>query len=150
MDSTDNGEKENKAGERDLIAERIETESAIDNFATAGEPESSGGIDQLGSRELLAAEDAAAGGDLGTYGDMLREYLRDQRHWIGPAQRPLVFHLLKIGQQLDANPGAPASLSSAYLQAFRRLDLQRPGNKEPAGAGGDLPGQGSIFDELDD
>ena len=90
-----------------------------------------------------------ASDQLGTYAAMLDQYLRDQKHWIGPAQTPLVFHLRKIGAQLDERPDAPASLSSAYLQAFHRLDRQRPGATAPAGAAGDLPGQGSIFDELD-
>jgi hypothetical protein len=87
--------------------------------------------------------------DLGTYESMFDQYRRDQRHWIGPAQLPLVFHIRKLCRKLDADPDAPASLSSAYLQALHRLERQRPGSKEPAGAAGDLPGQGSIFDELD-
>lgn len=102
---------------------------------------------ELCSSQLGEPIDAPA--DLGTYGAMMDEYLQAQRHWIGPAQQPLVFHMRKLCQKLDANPDAPASLSSAYLQAFRRLDLQRPGNTQPAGSAGDLPGQGSIFDELD-
>lgn len=87
--------------------------------------------------------------DLGTYTAMIDQYRADQKHWIGPAQLPLVFHIRKLCQKLDADPDAPASLSSAYLQALHRLERQRPGSKEPAGAAGDLPGQGSIFDELD-
>lgn len=87
--------------------------------------------------------------DLGTYDTMFREYLQQQRHWIGAAQQPLVFHIRKLCRKLDADPDAPASLSSAYLQAIQRLDRQRPGNRQPAGSDGDLPGQGSIFDELD-
>lgn len=87
--------------------------------------------------------------DLGTYAGMFAEYLHEQRHWIGPAQQPLVFHVRKLCQKLDADPNASASYASAYLQAISRLDKQRPGNTQPAGAAGDLPGQASIFDELD-
>lgn len=90
-----------------------------------------------------------AGDELGTYTAMFNEYRREQRAWLGPAQTPLVFHLAKLCAKLDASPDAPAALSSAYLQAFQRLDRQRPGHTQPAGAAGDLPGQGSIFDELD-
>lgn len=81
-----------------------------------------------------------------SYAAMLREYL-DGQTWIGPAQQPLVHHLKVLCRKLDRDPEAPASLSSAYLQAVSRLDRQRPG-AAPAVAG-DLPGQRSIFDELD-
>lgn len=95
------------------------------------------------------AADEPIADDLGTYDAMFATYRHEQRHWIGPAQAPLVFHIAKLCRKLDADPDAPASLSSAYLQAIQRLDRQRPGNTQPAGAAGDLPGQGSIFDELD-
>ena len=128
----------------------IETESAGGvQLADENEKESTG-IDQLGSRELLDAErDASPADELGSYADMFAEYLTAQRHWIGPAQQPLVFHIRKLCRRLDTDDDAPASYASAYLQAISRLDKQRPGNKQPAGSDGDLPGQGSIFDELD-
>lgn len=87
--------------------------------------------------------------DLGSYDAMFATYLHEQRLWIGAAQQPLVFHIRKLCRRLDADPEASASIASAYLQAISRLDKQRPGNTQPAGAAGDLPGQGSIFDELD-
>lgn len=81
-----------------------------------------------------------------TYAGMLAEYLGGAT-WIGPSELPLVFHLRKLCRQLDADGLDKAALASAYLQAFARLDKRRPGAPPPVP--GDLPGQGSIFDELD-
>ena len=80
-----------------------------------------------------------------TYSDMFAEYL-DEQHWITPAHLPLVFHLRKLCAQLDDGGLEKAALASAYLQAFSRLDRHRPDARPTPG---DLPGQGSIFDELD-
>jgi len=83
--------------------------------------------------------------DLGGYADMFEEYLGGSK-WIGPAETPLVFHLRKLCRQLDAEGLDKAAMSSAYLQAFSRLDKRRPG-APPAGDG--FGPQSSIFDELD-
>lgn len=82
-----------------------------------------------------------------SYARMFQEYLDGQK-WIGPAEVPLVFHLRRLCQQLDATPDAPAAVSSAYLQAFSRLDRRRPGGS-PGGALDD-PNQTSIYDHLED
>lgn len=85
-----------------------------------------------------------------SYVDMFREYLADQ-DWIGAADRPFVFHVRKICQQLDqAGSDAKPALASSYLQALSRLDRRRPapasgyGGTEPVD-----PAQRSIYDELD-
>lgn len=82
-----------------------------------------------------------------SYTTMFREYLAGQK-WIGAAEVPLVFHLRRLCQQLDASPDAPAAVSSAYLQAFSRLDRRRPGGS-PGGALDD-PAQTSIYDHMED
>lgn len=135
------------ANERDdLIAAGVDPAELAAPVAPDGVPADTS--DPLGTRALLAAEQHAAGDDLGTYVAMFDQYRADQKHWLGPAQLPLVFHIRKLCAKLDADPDAPASLSSAYLQALHRLERQRPGSRQPAGSEGDLPGQGSIFDEL--
>lgn len=78
------------------------------------------------------------------YAEMLAEY-EQTATWIGPADLPLVFHLRKLCAQLDAAGLDKAALSSAYLQAFSRLDKRRPGAKPDHTD----PHQTSIFDELD-
>ena len=89
-----------------------------------------------------------AAGGLPSYLEMFEDYLAGQ-DWIGPAETPLVFHLKRLCQQLDRDPLAPAAVSSAYLQAFSRLDRRRPG-AQPAGDGLIPAGaQRSIFDEMD-
>lgn len=92
-----------------------------------------------------AWRDAIEPAPLPAYLAMFREYIEGQ-DWIGPAERPLVFHLERLCIQLDANPAAPAAVSSAYLQAFSRLDRRRPGG---APGPAEDPAQTSIFDELD-
>lgn len=83
-----------------------------------------------------------------TYLSMFREWVQEST-WIGPAERPLVFHLERLCKQLDRDPLAPAAVSSAYLQAFSRLDRRRPGATDP-GDGLVPPGaQRSIFEEMD-
>lgn len=80
------------------------------------------------------------------YVKMIEEYIETQ-DWIGPAELPLVFHLRQLCQQLDAGGLDKAAQSSAYIQAFSRLDRRRPGAPPPVP--GDLPGQTSIFDHMD-
>lgn len=83
-----------------------------------------------------------------SYGAMFAEYVAGQK-WIGPTDLPLVFHLRRLCAQLDRDPLAPAAVSSAYLQAFSRLDRRRPGAQQP-GDGLLPPGaQPSIFDPMD-
>lgn len=84
--------------------------------------------------------------DFGGYVEMLAQYEAEQK-WIKPADLPLVFHLRQLCTQLDSAGLNNAALAGAYLQAFARLDKRRPGASAPVP--GDLPGQGSIFDELD-
>lgn len=100
-----------------------------------------------GPEDVAAAvreADAAAASTLPSYLEMFQEYVAGQP-WIGPADRPLVFHLERLCRQLDRDPLAPAAVSSAYLQAFSRLDRRRPGSTGPDPD----PAQTSIFDELD-
>lgn len=103
-----------------------------------------------GSESSDATRTDASDPEDGGYGEMLREYLEEQRAWITPALRPLVFHLQRLGKRLDADPDAPVAMSSAYLQAFSRLDKNRPGATPQPGDGlvpvGDQP---SIFDPMD-
>lgn len=88
---------------------------------------------------------------LPSYLGMFREYVAGQR-WITPAHTPLVFHLERLCRQLDANPDAPAAVSSAYLQAFTRLEKMRPGSTLAGNGDGLTPpgAQRSIFDEMED
>lgn len=85
-----------------------------------------------------------------TYSDAFSEYL-DNQDWITPAELPLVHHVRRLCKELDAVGLDKAALASAYIQGIERLERRRP---RPAGAAGgipgDLPGQTSIFDELDD
>lgn len=65
--------------------------------------------------------------------------------------RPLVHHARVLARKLDADPDAPASLSSAYLQAITRLERFRPGAAGPVGDGLTPAGQQpSIFDAMED
>ena len=84
-----------------------------------------------------------------TYEDMFREFL-DKADWLTDADLPLVHHARQLCRQLDAAGLDKAAMSSAYIQAIAHLERRR-GKTGPAGGGipGDLPGQGSIFDELD-
>lgn len=85
-----------------------------------------------------------------TYSDAFREYL-DKQDWISSAEWPLVHHVRQLCSQLDAAGLDKAALASAYIQGIERLERRRP--KQAGAAGGipgDLPGQTSIFDELDD
>lgn len=82
-----------------------------------------------------------------TYSEMFTEYLARQR-WITAAEAPLVFHIRQLCNRLDqAGPDGTAAMSSAYLQAFSRLDRRRPG----ASSDGSLtdPQQTSIYDHID-
>ena len=97
-------------------------------------------------REVPEDSGNSPGIDLGTYSEMFAEYVAASP-WISAADAPLVFHLRKLCVQLDSTPDAPAAVSSAYLQAFSRLDKRRPG--APTGGASD-PDQTSIFDHLDD
>lgn len=85
-----------------------------------------------------------------TYSDAFRDYL-DNQEWITSAEGPLVHHVRQLCRQLDAAGLDKAALASAYIQAVEKLERRRPA-KAGAGVGvpGDLPGQSSIFDELDD
>jgi hypothetical protein len=116
------------------------TQNIPDNPGT--EPETSAAASGPGGDAPTTAPDE----DL-SYSTMFREYLAGQ-NWIGAAEVPLVFHLRRLCQQLDASPDAPAAVSSAYLQAFSRLDRRRPGGS-PGGALDD-PGQTSIYDHMED
>lgn len=102
--------------------------------------------DSEAGREAAGEGGNIPGNDLGTYSEMFAEYVAASP-WITPAESPLVFHLRKLCVQLDANPDAPAAVSSAYLQAFSRLDKRRPGAPS---SGPTDPDQTSIFDHLDD
>lgn len=82
-----------------------------------------------------------------TYREMFAEYLGTEKAWIGPGDLPLVHHIKSLCRQLDSAGLDKASLASAYLQAVAQLHKRRPGARPPVP--GDLPGQGSIFDELD-
>lgn len=86
-----------------------------------------------------------------TYSEMFAEYVAAE-DWIKPAD-PLVFHLRKLCAVLDkqlSNTGeATGPMNTAYLQALTRLDRKRPGASPGPSGGGELPGQSSIFDELD-
>ena len=84
--------------------------------------------------------------DSSGYTEMIEEYVKGST-WIGPAELPLVFHLRQLCRQLDNNGLDKAALASAYLQAFSRLDRRRPDAKPIPG---DLPGQSSIFDHIED
>lgn len=81
-----------------------------------------------------------------TYAEMFEEYVAGQS-WIGPADLPLVFHLRQLCTQLDSGGLDKASQSSAYLQAFSRLDRRRPDAPKPPE--GWHPDQSTIFDEMD-
>jgi hypothetical protein len=80
---------------------------------------------------------------------MFEEYLAGQ-DWIGPPEVPLVFHLKRLCAQLDRDPLAPAAVSSAYLQAFSRLDRRRPGAVVPGDGLTPAGAQRSIFDPIDE
>lgn len=85
--------------------------------------------------------------DFPTYSEMFAEYLGTEKAWIRSAELPLVHHIKKLCQQLDADGLDKAAMSSAYLQAVERLDKRRPRATRPA----DQPnGQTSIFDFIDD
>lgn len=83
--------------------------------------------------------------NVGMYSAMIDDYVAGA-DWITPAEMPLVFHLRKLCQELDNGGLKNAALASAYLQAFSRLDKRRP---DAPRIPGDLPGQTSIFDELE-
>ncbi len=85
--------------------------------------------------------------DLGGYKEMFEDYV-SASPWIKSAELPLVFHLRKLCRQLDAEGLDKASLASAYLQAFSRLDKRRPGAAPTLSDG--MGPQTSIFDELED
>ena len=93
-------------------------------------------------------EKPATDDGLGGYAEMFEEY-RSASPWIGPAELPLVFHLRKLCRQLDASGLDKAAMSSAYLQAFARLDKRRPGAAGDAGDGLG-PQLGFTFDEMGD
>lgn len=84
--------------------------------------------------------------DFQTYSEMFAEYLGSETEWIGSAELPLVHHIKKLCQQLDADGLDKAAMSSAYLQAVERLDKRRPRSSRPA----DAPDwQSTIFDHID-
>lgn len=83
--------------------------------------------------------------DLGGYAEMFEGYLEGSK-WIGPAELPLVFHLRKLCRQLDSAGLDKAAMSSAYLQAFARLDKRRPGAVDAGDGLG--PQLGFTFDEM--
>lgn len=84
-----------------------------------------------------------------TYSAAFESYLEDGADWIGSAELPIVHHVRQLCIQLDSSGLDKAALASAYLQAVERLNRRRPSSSSPP-APGDLPGQGSIFDELTD
>ena len=87
--------------------------------------------------------------DFESYSDMFKEFL-DNADWLTTADLPLVHHARQLCRQLDAAGLDKAALASAYIQAIAHLERRR--GKTGAASGGvpgDLPGQGSIFDELD-
>lgn len=84
-----------------------------------------------------------------TYSAAFEQYLEEAGDWIGFAELPLVHHARALAAQLDGAGLDKASLASAYLQAYRALERRRPTPAGGSGVPGDLPGQGSIFDELD-
>lgn len=87
--------------------------------------------------------------DFDSYSDMFKEFL-DKADWLTTADLPLVHHARQLCIQLDGKGLDKAALASAYLQAIAHLERRR-GKTGPAGGHvpGDLPGQTSIFDELD-
>lgn len=84
--------------------------------------------------------------DFPTYSEMFAEYLGTESGWIGSAELPLVHHIRKLCEQLDAEGLDKAAMSSAYLQAVERLDKRRPRKVAPADRD---PGQTDIFDFID-
>ena len=93
------------------------------------------------------AETPATDDGLGGYAEMFEEYVAGSP-WITPAELPLVFHLRKLCRQLDASGLDKAAMSSAYLQAFARLDKRRPGAVDAGDGLG--PQLGFTFDEMGD
>lgn len=95
----------------------------------------------------MSAETQKNAPKVGGYVEMFEAYLETQA-WVTPAELPLVFHVRQLCAALDAaDASATAAMSSAYLQAFTRLDRRRPGS----GPGGALtdPAQTSIYDHID-
>lgn len=87
--------------------------------------------------------------DIPTYSEMLAEYLATEKAWIGTAELPLVHHLRKLCEQLDAEGLDKAAMSSTYLQTLERLDKRRPRPTRPADNPSADPAQSDIFDFLD-
>lgn len=86
---------------------------------------------------------------LGTYADELAAW-EAENPWC-TKYRPLVHHARVLARKLDRDDDAPASLSSAYLQAITRLERFRPGAAGDAGDGLTPAGrQPSIFDAMED
>lgn len=125
-----------------LEAEGVDVDELIrDNTPAAPELAAAGDVDQADDDQ----------DELETYAAMFDAYLVEQRLWIGAPHKPLVHHIRKLCRRLDSDPEASASMSSSYLQAITRLERMRPGSAAPKpGAGDQLGGQTSIFDELED
>lgn len=85
------------------------------------------------------------------YVDNLREWETENAAWVAKFG-PLLHHARTLAKRLDADPGAPVALSSAYLQAITRLEKMRPASAGgPVGDGLNPPGQqGSLFDPMED
>ncbi len=83
-----------------------------------------------------------------TYLEMFEEYLAESEWARDLAHKLVVFHVRKLCRQLDDGGIDKAAMSGAYLNAVKELEKRRPGARPPVP--GDLPGQGSIFDELGD
>ena len=82
-----------------------------------------------------------------------QEWEKDNATWTAKLG-PLVHHARVLARKLDADPDAPVALSSAYLQAFTRLEKMRPasaGGGPTAGDGLQPAGvQGSLFEPMED
>jgi hypothetical protein len=88
--------------------------------------------------------------DYESYSDMFSGYLALEKAHIGTKDLPLVHHIRSLCKRLDVQGLDNAAMAGAYLQAVERLNKRiHPPASSGGGVPGDLPGQTSIFDELE-